>query len=360
MTSSVAGAPFGSMPDGSTVDSFLLDSGSGLRVRVLAYGGIIQSIEAPDRAGRPGNVVLGFPDLSSYLRPNPFIGALIGRYANRIGGAGFTLDGVRHVLARNEGGNTLHGGPQGLDKKLWKADICGSGVAVRLQTDSPGGDQGFPGRLETSVTYSVTAGNELSIEYEAVTDAATVVNLTNHSYFNLAGGGDVLQHVVQLNADSYTTVDTGLIPDGRIVPVSGTPFDFTSPVPIGKRINDRDGQLVAGGGYDHNFVLRPGDSSTVAARIWEPASGRILECMTTEPGVQFYSGNMLDGSLHGSGGSAYRKHAGFCLETQHFPDSPNQPHFPSTVLRPGERFRSTTVYRFLTDATDHEPALGRS
>jgi aldose 1-epimerase len=327
-----------------------------MEVAILTYGGIVQSIRVPDSRGRMANVVLGFASLDDYLSPNPYFGCITGRYANRIARGAFTLDGTSYSLALNEGTHTLHGGQKGFDKYVWQArEVEGEdGTGIALSRTSPDGEEGYPGALEVEVIYTLTGRNELRIDHRATTDAPTIVNLTNHSYFNLAGegSGSILGHELWLNAGRYTPVDSGLVPTGEIAPVAGTPLDFTTPRAIGDRIREGFSQLILGRGYDHNFVLdRPGadDRSLLpAARAHDPVSGRILEVFTTEPGIQFYSGNFLDGSLVGASGTTYRQSDGFALETQHFPDSPNQPHFPSVVLRPGQVYRSTTVYAFST------------
>jgi len=334
------------------VDRYLLSNGRGMRVALLTHGGIVQSLEVPDRHGDPANVVLGFDRLQGYLdNPGPYFGALIGRYGNRIAEGRFTLDDTTYRMPVNNGPNSLHGGTAGFDKRLWSAtplDQDGT-VGLDLRFVSPDGDQGYPGTLTVAVRYTLTPEHELRIDYEATTDAPTVVNLTNHSYFNLAGegSGDVYGHQLRINASHFTPVDAGLIPTGRIAPVSGTPLDFRQHTPVGSRLRTDDTQLRYAGGYDHNWVLdRQGDGLAPAARLTEPASGRTLSVHTTEPGLQFYSGNFLDGTIAGTGGRLYRQGDGLALETQHFPDSPNQPDFPSTVLRPGQTYRSATVLRF--------------
>ncbi|MEU4693686.1 aldose epimerase family protein [Actinoplanes sp. NPDC023714] len=332
-------------------DQFELTNANGLRVRVLSYGGIVQSIEVPDRDGVLANVALGFADAQGYAdHPGPYFGAIIGRYGNRIAKGRFTLDGASYSVPLNNGPNSLHGGLSGFDRKIWDARAVDGGVVLTLV--SPDGDEGFPGELSVTVTYTLTDDDELRIDYEAVTDAPTVVNLTNHSYFNLTGvgsGSDVYGHLMQIHADGFLEVDAGLIPSGEILPVEGTALDFRSPVAIGARIRSDEAQLLLGGGYDHNWVLG-GEGLREVARVVEPVSGRTLTVLTTEPGMQFYSGNFLDGTFAGSGGLAYRQGDGFALETQHFPDAPNHPSFPSTVLRPGETYRSTTIYRFGVEA----------
>jgi aldose 1-epimerase len=348
-------APFGTMPDGTVVDAYTLTNDRGMRVRVLTFGGIIQSIEVPDRDGNVGNVVLGFSDLDDYRTKNPYFGTITGRYANRLGKGRFALDGKTYQLATNNGPNALHGGAEGFDKKVWAARevSAADAAALELTYTSPAGEEGYPGTLAVKVTYRVTDANELAIDYEATTDAPTVVNLTSHSYFNLAGegSGSILDHQLTLNASAFTPVDATLIPTGEISKVAGGPMDFTRPTTIGARIGDGDEQLVFGRGYDHNWVLdKPvAGAMTLAARVREPTTGRVMEIHTTEPGIQFYAGNFLDASLVGTSGKMYRQSDGFCLETQHFPDSPNKPGFPSTVLRPGETYRTTTIHKFTTD-----------
>jgi aldose 1-epimerase len=341
------------MRDGTPVEIYTLTNANGVEIEAITYGGIIQSLRVPDRSGRFDDIVLGFDTLDGYLADHPFFGAIIGRYGNRIGKAQFTLEGRTYELAANNGPNHLHGGVKGFDKVLWKAEQTKSqaGSGVRFTRTSPDGEEGYPGTLNVRVTYTLTDRNELVVEYHATTDQATPVNLTHHSYFNLAGQatGDILGHALMLNADRYTPVDDTLIPTGELAPVQGTPFDFRQTTPIGARINQDDPQLKYGLGYDHNWVLnRKGEGMQLAARVHEPRTGRTLEISTTEPGIQFYAGNFLDGKLTGKSGAVYRHRTGFCLETQHFPDSPNQPKFPSTVLKPAATYRTTTVYKFST------------
>ena len=348
---SVTRDTFGTMPDGTTIESFTLANGRGIEVRAITYGAIITSLETPDRQGQPGDIVLGFDALDGYLKDPPYFGAIIGRYGNRIAKGRFTLDDESYALATNNGENHLHGGVRGFDKVVWDAAPFENqrGVGVTFRHTSPDGDEGYPGTLAVEVTYTLTSQDELVVDYRATTDKATPINLTQHSYFNLAGdgAGDILGHVLQLDASRYTPVDAGLIPTGAIAPVEGTPFDFRAPTAIGDRIGADHEQLTLGGGYDHNFVLdRTSDGLVHAARVVEPTTGRTLDVMTTEPGIQFYSGNFLDGTITGKGGHVYGHRNGFCLETQHYPDSPNQPAFSSTILRPGEEYRSQTVFRF--------------
>jgi aldose 1-epimerase len=349
-TVTVTEESFGQLPDGRPVTLFRLRNASGMEVEVLNYGAIIRAIRVPDREGNRGDVVLGFDSLAAYLQPHPYIGAVVGRYANRIGGARFVLDGQPYELAANDGPNHLHGGLKGFDKVLWEAEpfTNGTEAGVRFTYVSPDGEEGYPGTLRATVTYTLADSNALVIDYEATTDKPTIVNLTQHAYFNLAGRGDILNHELQLLADFYTPVDERLIPTGEICPVAGTPLDFRTPQRIGARIDTDHEQIRRGRGYDHNFVLRHTERGALelAARVYEPTSGRIMRVYTTEPGIQFYSGNFLDGSLTGKGGMVYGRRTGFCLETQHFPDSPNKTHFPSPVLRPGETYRSRTVYAF--------------
>jgi len=321
-------------------------------VSVINFGGIITNLRVPDANGGLADVVLGFDSLAGYVGEHPYFGALIGRYGNRIANGRFTLDGVTYELPINNGPNSLHGGERGFDKVVWTAESFENeqGRGVILTHTSPDGDQGYPGTLQVRVTYTLTDDNELIFDYHATTDKATPVNLTQHTYFNLAGhgSGTILDHEMMLNASRFTPVDSTLIPTGELRPVEGTPFDFREPTPIGARIQQDDEQLRFGGGYDHNFVIdrAEGDSLVLAATVREPTSGRVMEVLTTEPGVQFYTGNFLDGSLTGKEGVVYAHRTGFCLETQHFPDSPNKPDFPSTILEPGEEYTSRTVYRF--------------
>lgn len=348
--------PFGTTRDGVAVEAYVLDAGKGVRMKVITYGAIVVSLEAPDRAGRVADVVLGYSTLGEYEKGSPYFGAVVGRYGNRIGKGKFTLEGKEYALALNNGAPehrcSLHGGVRGFDKVVWK----GVGVqkpgahGVRLEYLSRDGEEGYPGNLKSTVTYWLNEKNEWWVEYEAKTDQATPVNLTQHSYFNLKGDGqgDILGHELELAAEEFTQVDAGMIPTGKILKVAGTPLDFTKPTAIGARIEADDEQLRLGGGYDHNFVLKGGVTSNPrrAAWVYEPKTGRTLEVLTTEPGVQFYCGNFLDGSLTGKTGARYEKRNGFCLETQHYPDSPNRPEFPSSILRPGTVLKSTTVYRF--------------
>lgn len=344
---SIKKEPFGKIKEGVEVQLYTLSNEKGMQVKITNYGATITSIITPDKAGQPGDVVLGFDSVEgyqsdAYLKSGPYFGATIGRYGNRIANGKFTLDGKEYTLATNNGANHLHGGMKGFDKVVWTAEEAGSN-AMKFSYVSPDGEEGYPGTLNTTVTFTLTSDNELKIDYEATTDKATPINLTNHSYFNLAAGKaeDALKHVLTINADRYTVVNQALIPTGELRPVAGSPMDFTKPVAIGARIAQVEG------GYDHNYVLRdaPGDMM-LAATVYEPVSGREMEVHTTEPGIQFYSGNFLDGSLTGKGNIVYKKHYGFCLETQHFPDSPNQPKFPSTILKPGDTYKTSTIYKF--------------
>lgn len=348
---SIERAPFGNTADGRPVDLFTLRSANGIELRIMTYGGIVTSLRTPDRGGELDDVVLGFDALAPYLAGTPYFGAIIGRYANRIARGSFTLDGETYTLAKNEGQNQLHGGVRGFDKMVWGAKPFENAAerGIVLAYTSPDGDEGYPGRLETTVTYTLTDDHELIVDYRATTDRPTPVNLTQHSYFNLAGAGngDILDHELMIAASAFTPVDSTLIPTGEIAPVEGTPLDFRKPERIGSRIDADDTQLARAGGYDQNFVLdRSDDGVELAARVTDPASGRMLEVRTTQPGLQFYTGNSLDGTITGRAGRVYGRRSALCLETQHFPDSPNQPSFPSTIMRPGEEYRSRTVFAF--------------
>jgi aldose 1-epimerase len=359
----VSTLPFGELPDGRPVELLVLRNASGMQVGICSYGGIVTSMIVPDARGELADVVLGFDRLDGYLAEHPYFGAIIGRYANRIAKGTFTLDDQSIRLARNDGENHLHGGIGGFDKALWsvRAPADSSGASVELRYTSADGEEGYPGRLEVAVSYSLTWHNELRIRYCATTSRATHVNLTNHSYFNLAGhdSNDISDHVLTIDADFFTPVAADLIPTGELRRVEGTPMDFRSPVAIGERIDAADEQLRLGLGYDHNWVLhREAPGLHRAATVSEPTSGRRLEVLTTEPGIQFYSGNFLDGSLVGKQGTICGLRSAFCLETQHFPDTPNKPHFPSTVLRPGERYETITVYRFQAVQPGRDPDGG--
>jgi aldose 1-epimerase len=348
MQGQVSKQPLGKTPDGTQVDIYTLKSDA-IEARIISYGGILQSLKVPDKNGKSADVVLGFDSLDGYTggpKPNPaFFGAIIGRYANRIAGAKFTMDGKTYSTPQNDGKNTLHSGPKGFDKAVWKAKEIPHGV--ELTHVSPDGDAGFPGTLTAVVRYTLV-GKDLKIEYSATTDKDTVLNLTNHSYFNLAGqgNGDILQNQVKINASRYTPVDDNLIPTGESAPVAGTPFDFRKPTAVGARINEDNNQLKKGQGYDHNWVLDSGGKFSEAAEVYEPSSGRVLQVLTDQPGVQFYTGNFLDGTVKGKGGNAYPHRGALCLETQHFPDSPNHPKFPTTELKPGQKYHTVTVFRF--------------
>lgn len=350
---SVARADFGKMPDGTVIELFTLTNASGMTVSAMNYGGIVTAIKVPDRNGELDDVALGYDSLEDYLKDSSYFGSIIGRYANRIGNARFTLDGLTYLLAKNDGPNTLHGGLKGFDKAVWQAEPFEheGEVGVVFTHTSPDGDEGFPGTLSLRVIYTLTNKNELAFDYHATTDKPTVINLTQHTYFNLGGdgSGDVLAHELTIHADRYTPVDKTLIPLGDIVSVEDTPFDFRTRTPIGARIDADNPQIKLGSGYDHNYVLnRARNELALAARVEEPKTGRVMEVHTSEPGMQFYTANHLDGSIIGKSGHVYDRRDAFCLETQHFPDSPNKPTFPSTTLRPGETYQSRTVYTFST------------
>lgn len=336
--------PFGSTPDGQQVQLYTLTNANGMQVQVTNFGAIVTSVLAPDKDGNMADVVLGFDNVNGYIPNDPHIGGIIGRFANRIAKGKFALDGQEYTLATNNGPNHLHGGNIGFDRVVWQAEQVPAENAIRLTYVSQDMEEGYPGNLTATVTYTLTSDNELRIDYKATSDKATPVNLTNHSYFNLSGGEvkTVADHVVQINADRYTAVDETLIPTGELASVKGTQLNLTEPQPIGKFLNE-----IPGGGYDHNYVLNGGgEDMTKAAEVYEPTTGRVLEVYTTQPGIQFYTANFLDGSLTGKNGNKYTKHYAFCLETQHFPDSPNQESFPSTILRPGETYNETTIYKF--------------
>ncbi len=341
---------FGQTPDGKQVRLYSLRNANGLTADIMTYGAIVVSLKTPDSKGRMADIVLGYDNLQDYVKNSPYFGAIVGRYGNRIAKGKFKLDGAEYTLATNNNANHLHGGIKGFDKVVWddKPVQRPDAVGVRLSYLSKDGEEGYPGNLKATVTYLLTNANELRIEYEATTDKATPVNLTHHGYFNLTGGQrDILGHVLTLNADKFTPVDDGLIPTGELTAVKDTPMDFTKATAIGARIANEYEQLKFGGGYDHNWVLnKSGKGMTLAARVSEPTTGRVMEIHTAEPGIQFYSGNFLDGTITGKGGKVYQHRWGFCLETQHYPDSPNKPNFPSTILRPGEKYETVTMYRF--------------
>ena len=347
--------PFGKTPDGQPVDLYVLSNKNGVEAAITNYGGAVVSLKVPDRNGKFGDVVLGYDALDGYVNDKSYFGAIVGRYGNRIGHAQFSIDGKTYTLAKNNGENSLHGGIKGFNKAVWAAKElpAKNGQSLELTYLSKDGEEGFPGNLHVRVVYTLTDSNELKIEYSATTDKKTVVNLTNHTYFNLAGpgSGDILGHQLVIEADKFTPVDASLIPTGELRDVPGTPLDFGKATAIGARIDQDDEQLKLGHGYDHNFVLRraAGAPISLAARVVEPNTGRVLEVWTTEPGVQFYTGNFLDGTARGKGGLTYARRSAFCLETQHFPDSPNQPKFPSVVLNPGEKYSTTTTYKFTTE-----------
>lgn len=352
MTPTITYAAFGVTAEGQTANLYTLTNANGMEAKITNFGGVVVSLMVPDRNDSLADVVLGFDTLEPYFEDSPYFGALVGRYGNRIAKGKFTLNGEEYTLAQNNMGNHLHGGLRGFDKVLWQAETVSgdsSSVGLKLHYQSPDGEEGYPGTLDATVTYMLTNDNELRIDYRATTDAPTVVNLTNHSYFNLTGkgGSSILNHEVMINADRFVPVDSVLIPTGELAEVAGTPMDFRQPTPVGARIDQEYSQLVYGIGYDHCWVLnKAGGALTLAATVHEPNSGRLLEVRTTEPAVQFYSGNFLDGTLTGKDGAVYEQRTGLCLETEHFPDSPNQPNFPSTELNPGETYQTTTIYKF--------------
>lgn len=344
----ISTAPFGKLKDGTPVSLYTMTNGKGMTMKVMNYGGIITSLEVPDKNGKPVDVILGYDSLAAYEKQNPFFGALVGRYGNRIGKGKFTLDGKEYTLVQNNNGNHLHGGTKGFDKVVWNIEEIPSddGVALKLSYLSKDMEEGYPGNLNTEVIYTLTKDNTVKFDYTATTDKKTIVNLTQHTYFNLNGGkADILAHEIAINADSFLAVDEALIPTGEIKPVANTPFDFRKPVAIGARINTQDEQIKFGKGYDHCWVIN-GEGLKQTAIVYDSISGIEMTVQTTEPGVQFYTGNFLNGSLTGKNNVVYKQRTGFCLETQHFPDSPNKKEFPSVVLEPGQTYKSTTSYRF--------------
>ncbi len=338
---------FGSTPYGAA-DLYTLNNANGIEVAITNYGGIVQAIRVPDKNGKMGDIVMGFDSIDGYLSTHPYFGAIIGRYGNRIAKGKFSIDSVEYSLATNNGQNHLHGGVKGFDKVLWDAEIIegDNGEVLSLDYISENMEEGYPGNLNVNVQYELDSKNQLKITYKAKTNKATHINLTNHSYFNLKGSGDILSHELMVNADNYTPVDSTLIPTGEIANVKGTPFDFAKPTAIGTHINDENEQIKFGGGFDHNYVLNTHTIKDVIAKVFEPTTGRVIEVFTSEPGVQFYTGNFLDGTIKGKGELTYNYRSGLCLETQHFPDSPNKSNFPSTLLKPGEDYETSTIYKF--------------
>jgi aldose 1-epimerase len=350
--SSITSTPFGTTLMGEPVTLYTLRNRQGAEAKIASYGGIVTSLKMPDRDGNYGDVVLGYDNLVGYLTNSPYFGCLVGRYGNRIANGKFTLDGVEYTLATNDYPNALHGGVRGFDKRVWKTEpkMTPNGPSLVMNYLSKDGEEGYPGNLNVTAVYTLTERNELRLDYTATTDQATVLNLTHHSYFNLAGRGDILGHEVMLVSDRFTPVDSTLIPTGELRPVEGTPFDFNEPTPIGARINAANQQIEYGGGYDHNWVIKkPRGILGLMARVHEPGTGRVMEVLSTEPGLQFYSGNFLDGTITGKGGWTYQHRNGFCMEPQHYPDSPNKAYFPSTVLRPGDVYQNTIIYRFYAE-----------
>jgi aldose 1-epimerase len=347
-TTTISHRPFGKTPDGTPVDLYTFRNANGVEVKICNYGGTVISFTAPDRNGNLADIVLGYDNLDDYIKNSPYFGCLVGRYGNRIAKGKFKLGDKEYTLAVNNEANHLHGGIKGFDKVVWNAKVVTSpeGPGLELTYTSKDGEEGYPGNLQVKALYRLTSENALALQYMAITDKDTVVNLTQHSYFNLAGKGDILGHVVMMPADRYTPVDSTLIPTGEMASVAGTPFDFRQPTAIGARINQDNEQLKFGKGYDHNWVFsKPNGQLTMLATVLEPNSGRVLEVFSTSPGLQFYSGNFLDGTIKGKGGQVYQFRNGFCMEPQHYPDSPNQPNFPSVVLKPGMLYKNTIVYR---------------
>jgi aldose 1-epimerase len=356
MEAQISQAPFGKTPDGTLVDIYTLRNPGGIETRICNYGGIIVSLKAPDRDDHLDDVVLGYDHLDEYLAHNPFFGALVGRFANRIAQAKFTLEGVNYTLAANRGPDALHGGRKGFDKVVWQARQIrtASGPALELNYLSRDGEEGYPGNLSVKALYSLTPDQGLRLDFTATTDKTTVLNLTQHSYFNLAGKGDILGHQVYIDADQFTPSDSALIPNGEVRSVEGTPLDFRQPTPVGARITQDYEALKNGRGYDTNYVLNhPMGRLDVIARVTEPVTGRVMEVLTTEPGLEFYTGNNLDGPIKGKGGQVYHKFAGLCLEPQHYPDSPHHPQFPTVILKPGDVYRNTIIYRFSSQSSRH-------